>query len=77
MPEAKSEQLPSRRKIQWAANLPFVAKSLVLTRDALLVAGGASLTENAETHGSGTFWVVFAGRWIEKSSPAHFPHRQS
>ena len=54
----EERELPNRRKIQWAANLPFVARSLVLTRDALLVAGGASLTGSAETHGSGTFLVA-------------------
>ena len=32
--------------------------SFVLTRDALLVAGGTSLTESAVSHGPGTFWVV-------------------
>jgi hypothetical protein len=30
----------------------------VLTRDALLVAGGKSPTESAASHGLGTFWVA-------------------
>ena len=46
------------RQIKWTAPLPFVARSIVLTRDALLVAGGESPTESAANHGPGTFWVV-------------------
>ena len=46
------------RETTWTAQLPFVARSIVLTRDALLVAGGESLTESAESHGPGTFWVA-------------------
>ena len=48
----------AKRHITWTARLPFVARSMVLTRDALLVAGGDSLTESAERHGPGTFWVA-------------------
>ena len=44
--------------MKWSTQLPFVARSIVLTRDALLAAGGKSLTENATTHGPGTFWVA-------------------
>ena len=47
-----------KRQIKWTTQLPFVAKSIVLTRDALLVAGGKSLTESAESHSPGTFWVA-------------------
>ena len=47
-----------KRRIKWTAQLPFVARSIVLTRDALLVAGGKSPTESAASHGPGTFWVV-------------------
>jgi hypothetical protein len=54
----EERQAPGRRKIVWTTNLPFVAKSIVLTRDALLVVGGASLAESAESHGPGTFWIV-------------------
>jgi outer membrane protein assembly factor BamB len=46
------------RTIKWSANLPFVARSIVLTQDALLVAGGKSLTETVENHGPGTFWIA-------------------
>ena len=56
--EDTNRRLPSRRKIKWATQLPFVARSIVLTRDALLVAGGESLTESAASHGPGTFWVA-------------------
>ena len=45
-------------RIKWAVGLPFVARSVVLTRDALLVAGGKSPTESAERHGPGAFWVA-------------------
>ncbi|UCG48843.1 MAG: PQQ-binding-like beta-propeller repeat protein [Phycisphaerales bacterium] len=48
----------SKRQIKWTAQLPFVARSIVLTRDALLVAGGKSPTESAESHGPGTFWIA-------------------
>ena len=47
-----------KRRIKWTAELPFVARSLVLTRDAVLVVGGKSPTETAETHGPGMLWVV-------------------
>jgi outer membrane protein assembly factor BamB len=47
-----------KRRIKWTAQLPFVARSIVLTRDALLVAGGKSPTESAASHGLGTFWVA-------------------
>ncbi len=47
-----------RRQIKWTAQLPFVVRSIVLTRDALLVAGGKSPTESAESHGPGTFWAA-------------------
>jgi hypothetical protein len=47
-----------RRAIKWAANLPFVAKSIVLTRDALLVAGGQSLPNSASGNTPGTLWIA-------------------
>jgi len=47
-----------KRRIKWTAQLPFVARSIVLTRDAVLAAGGKSPTETAESHGAGTFWVA-------------------
>ena len=47
-----------KRRIKWTAQLPFVARSIVLTRDGLLVAGGKSPTESAASHGPGTFWVA-------------------
>lgn len=64
-PQQKTENRRKRqrgptghREIKWSTNLPFVARSIVLTQDTLLVAGGQSLTESAEHHGPGTFWVV-------------------
>jgi len=61
-PKAKGvgrRRAPTRRRvIQWSVNLPFLARSIVLTRDALLVAGGKSLTESAEHHGRGTFLIA-------------------
>jgi len=47
-----------KRAIRWRTKLPFVARSIVLTRDALLVAGGKSLDGTADHHGPGTFWVA-------------------
>jgi len=47
-----------KRRIKWTAQLPFVARSVVLTRDAVLVAGGKSPTESVERHEPGAFWVA-------------------
>jgi len=54
----EERQVPGRREIKWTMQPPFVVRSLVLTRDALLIAGGASLIESTESHGVGTFWVA-------------------
>ncbi|MDP7639762.1 MAG: hypothetical protein QGG73_08615, partial [Candidatus Hydrogenedentes bacterium] len=59
-----------KRQIEWAAPLPFVAKSIVLTRDALLVAGGASLAETAESHGPGFLRVVARKDGSKKATSA-------
>jgi hypothetical protein len=56
-PKARRDE-QRKRQIKWTAQLPFVARSIVLTRDALLVAGGQSPSESAESHGPGTFWVA-------------------
>ncbi|NQT86501.1 PQQ-binding-like beta-propeller repeat protein, partial [bacterium] len=55
---AATRRRDGERRIKWATPLPFVARSIVLTRDALLVAGGTSPTESAESHGPGAFWIV-------------------
>ncbi|MDP6633956.1 MAG: PQQ-binding-like beta-propeller repeat protein [Phycisphaerae bacterium] len=47
-----------KRTITWTAQLPFVARAIVLTRDAVLAAGGKSPTETPENHGPGTFWAA-------------------
>ncbi len=47
-----------KRRIKWAVPLPFVARSIVLTRDALLIAGGSPPTEGAPRQVLGTFRVV-------------------
>jgi len=47
-----------KRRIKWTTQLPFVARSIVLTRDAVLVAGGKSPTETTGNHGPGTLWVA-------------------
>jgi hypothetical protein len=58
-PQGKKKRRQTRRReITWSTGLPFLARSLVLTRDALLVAGGTSLTESPQRHGPGTFWTV-------------------
>jgi len=46
------------RRINWTAEVPFIVRSVVLTGDSLLLAGGASLTESAANHGPGSFWVA-------------------
>ncbi|MBC8869050.1 MAG: PQQ-binding-like beta-propeller repeat protein [Planctomycetes bacterium] len=50
-----------RREVKWSTDLPFVARAIVLSQDTLLVAGGNSLTESAEDHGPGTFWIASRG----------------
>lgn len=47
-----------KRRIKWTAKLPFVARAILLTRDALLVAGCGSPVETAGDHGAGTLWVA-------------------
>jgi len=54
----ETKRRAGRREIKWAATLPFVAKSIVLTRDALLVAGGPALPGAAEPDGPGALWIV-------------------
>jgi len=56
--QAATRYQERKRQVKWTAQLPFVARSIVLTRDALLVAGGKSPTESAEDHGPGTFWIA-------------------
>lgn len=53
-----ARQPAGRREVKWSMNLPFVARAMVLARDAILVAGGRFLTESAEQHGPGTVWIV-------------------
>ena len=55
---ANTKHEDRKRQVKWTAQLPFVARSIVLTRDALLVAGGKSPTESATSHGPGIFWVT-------------------
>jgi outer membrane protein assembly factor BamB len=64
----EKKQVPGRREIQWTAQLPFMARSVVLVRDALLVAGGESLTESAASHGPGTLWVISRENGSEKAA---------
>jgi len=54
----ETKQVAGRREIKWATNLPFVAKSIVLTRDALLVAGGQSLPDATERDTPGILWIA-------------------
>ena len=54
----KITQGAGRREIQWATSLPFVAKSIVLTRDGLLVAGGGSLPDATKHVTPGILRVV-------------------
>ncbi len=59
-----------KRQVQWTLQLPFVARSLVLSRDALLIAGGTSPTETAESHGPGTFRVASREDGLKKAACA-------
>jgi len=76
----EAQQVTGPRKVLWSRPLPFVASSLVLTHDALLVAGGASLTESAASHGPGTLWVVLRGdgskdaEWAYPAIITHSPY---
>ncbi len=54
----EKRQVSGRREIRWTARQRFVVQSMVLTRDALLLAGAESPGENAANHGPGTFWVA-------------------
>ena len=54
----ETKQVAGRREIEWATNLPFVAKSIVLTRDALLIAGGESLPNTSSGDTPGTLWIA-------------------
>ena len=38
--------------------MPFVVRSIVVTGNSLIVAGGAALTESAADHGKGSFWIA-------------------
>ena len=44
--------------MKWSINLPFVAKSIVLTRDALLVTGGQSLPDAPEHDAPGILRIA-------------------
>ena len=54
----ETEQVAGGREIKWSINLPFVAKSIVLTRDALLVTGGQSLPDATEHDAPGILWIA-------------------
>jgi len=54
----EQRQVPGRREIKWATNLPFVARSIVLTSDALLVAGGESLPDATQRDTQGILCIA-------------------
>jgi len=58
--DAKGEKrrVLGRREIRWNTQQPFVVRSMVLTPDALLLAGDESPAENAANRGPGVFWVA-------------------
>jgi len=56
-PAAKSRR-DGKRRIAWTAQPPFVVRAMVLTRDALLLAGGTFGAECAEGQGPGAFQVA-------------------
>jgi len=49
------QEVPGGREIKWTARVPFVVRSIVLANDALLIAGGQSLTDGGRP---GTFWIA-------------------
>jgi len=67
---AATRRQDRKRQIKWTAQLPFVARSIVLSRDALLVAGGKSPTESAQSHGPGTLWVALREDGSKKAACA-------
>ncbi len=54
----ETRQVAQRREIRWATHLPFVAQSIVLTPDALLVAGGTSLPDAAQRDSPGILRIA-------------------
>jgi hypothetical protein len=62
-----------RREIVWAEPLPFVVRAMVLSRDALLVAGGKGLPGTDADRQAGTFAIVSradGSRRIARDLPA-------
>jgi len=55
---APASRRDGKRRIAWTTQPPFVVRAMVLTRDALLLAGGTSGAESAEGQGPGTFQVA-------------------
>ncbi|MBT3201091.1 MAG: PQQ-binding-like beta-propeller repeat protein [Phycisphaerales bacterium] len=56
--ELMPKRTAKKRTITWTAQLPFVARALVLTSNAVLTAGGKSPSETALNHGPGVFWIA-------------------
>lgn len=54
----ETKQPARRRQIVWSRRLSFVARSIVLTRDAMLVAGGTAPVESPQRYGPGTLWII-------------------
>ncbi len=64
-PESDTKKKKNRRRgprghreITWSKDLPFIARALVLSRDALLVAGGAGLPGTGAEQQPGTLRIV-------------------
>ena len=58
MRPATESRRDGTRRIAWTTQPPFVVRAMVLTRDALLLAGGTSGAESAEGHAPGTFRIA-------------------
>ena len=54
------------RQFQWTTQLPFIARAIVLTSDALLVAGGPSLPDTDDQDTSGRLWIVSRGEGAKR-----------
>jgi len=52
------KEFPWFRQMQWSRRAPYVVKAIVISRNALLVAGAGSLGEASGSHGPGTLRIV-------------------
>lgn len=68
-PKSKSSEQSRQkgRQFEWSNKLPFIARAMVLCRDALLVAGGANLPDTDGDCGPGTLRIVTRGEGAKRT----------